>query len=71
MSKANSDPLSSSSPMLWIDWRSGNVAMLLASGETYWGKLPMSAADQSQINTAQGVCQLEKTGSAWPLANEA
>lgn len=70
MSKASSEVSSSSSPMLWIDFRSGNVAMLLDSGETFWGKLPWSSADQSQCNTAQGVCKLERTGSAWPLGSE-
>jgi hypothetical protein len=70
MSNPKSDQSSLKSPILWIDFRSGSVAMLLDSGETWWGKLPWSSADQSQCNTAQGVCQLEKTGSAWPLANE-
>lgn len=67
MSTQNSEQLSSNSPILWIDFRSGNVAMLLANGETWAGTLPISSADRSQINTASATCALEKTGSATQL----
>lgn len=40
--------------MLLIDFRSGNVEMLLGL-DRWHGELPMTKADCSQINTAQGI----------------
>jgi len=58
MPNPTSEPSSSNSPMLWIDFRSGNVEMHL--GPDLWhGQLPMSKADCSQINTARGVSVLQ------------
>lgn len=56
-SNPSSETTTSSSPILLIDYRSGNVEMHL--GPDQWhGELPMSKADCSQINTAQGVTVL-------------
>lgn len=38
-------------PTLSIDFRSGNVVMLLDSGEAWIAQLPLNSADRSQINT--------------------
>lgn len=57
-------------PTLLIDWRSGNVEMHLGL-ERWQGRLPMSQADCSQINTAAGACKLEKLPSASLLGNVA
>jgi hypothetical protein len=52
--------------MLLIDFRSGSVEML--QGLDHWhGELPMSKADCSQINTAQGIVILRPG----PLPNSA
>jgi len=65
-SNPSSEPTSSSSPMLLIDFRNGSVEML--HGLEHWhGELPMSKADCSQINTAQGVTILQ----SGPLPNSA
>lgn len=64
ISNPNSEPSNLNSPILWIDFRSGNVAMLLGNGETWQGTLPISSADRSQINTPAAVVAMEKTGSA-------
>lgn len=57
-SNPSSEPTSSSSPMLLIDFRSGSVEMLLGL-DRWHGELPISRADCSQINTAQGVTILQ------------
>jgi len=44
-------------PTLWIDFRSGNVVMLLDSGERWIAPLPLNSADRSQINTSQVAIQ--------------
>ena len=69
-SKAPNDPLSSNSPTLLIDFRCGSVEMLHA-GERWRGALPMSAADQSQINTSSGLVTLAKIDSESLPANVA
>lgn len=56
MSNQSSGDASSSLPTLQIDFRSGNVVMLLGT-EKYQAELPMSRADCSQINTASGTVQ--------------
>jgi len=62
-SSQNSADASLSLPILQIDFRSGNVVMLLGT-EKYQAELPMSKADCSQINTAGGmVHQWEKLNS--------
>lgn len=71
MSNPKSDPSNLSLPTLWIDYRSGSVAMQLGNGETFQGTLPMSAADRSQINTAMGVVTLERTDSVLSPGNGA
>jgi len=53
-SNPSSEPTSSSSPMLLIDFRSGSVEMLLGL-DRWHAEMPMSKADCSQINTAQGI----------------
>lgn len=58
----SNDPLSLSSPTLLIDFRSGSVVMRLGL-ERWWGELPMSKADCSQINTPGGLVTLEKLPS--------
>lgn len=57
-SPPDSEPVSSNLPTLLIDWRLGSVEMRHGL-ERWQGRLPMTAADCSQINTARGVCQLE------------
>lgn len=69
MSNQKSEPLSSSSPILSIDFRSGSVEMQLGN-VVYRGELPMNSADRSQCNTASGLCRLEKINSEQLLANE-
>lgn len=62
-SNPSSEPTSSNSPTLWIDFRNGNVVML--HGPDRWqGELPMSKADCSQINTAGGLTVLAKMPSS-------
>jgi hypothetical protein len=56
MSSPNSEVSSLSSLILVIDFRSGSVEMRLGQ-ERYLGKLPMSGADCSQINTAGGTVE--------------
>lgn len=58
----SSAPLNLNSATLQIDFRSGSVEMQLGN-ERWRGRLPMTAADCSQINTAGGVTLLEKISS--------
>lgn len=60
----------SKSPILSIDYRSGSVEMQLGK-EVWVGRLPMSSADMSQINTPRGTVLLEaKPSSELPPASE-
>lgn len=61
-SPAKSEPTTLNLPMLSIDFRSGSVEMQHGP-DVYRGVLPMTSADRSQINTARGVCLLEKISS--------
>lgn len=51
-----------SSPTLTIDFRLGSVVMRHGL-DVWYGSLPMSKADSSQINTAGGQVKLEKLRS--------
>jgi hypothetical protein len=69
MPKANSEPSSSTLPVLQIDWRHGSVVMRHGT-EVYQGQLPMTQADMSQINTAGGTSVLSKAPSELPPVTE-
>lgn len=65
-SSQNSEGASLSLPTLQIDFRCGNVVMLLGT-EKYQAELPMSKADCSQINTAGGTVQMWEKLVSEPL----
>lgn len=69
MSSQSNDPSSLNLPTLQIDFRCGSVVMRHGL-ESWWGELPMSKADCSQINTAGGTVQLEKLPSASSQGSE-